>query len=211
MTNISSPPPNTLIGPAICRIVGFTCLFGFLFDLIALTFPLGSGSAWRISLLQQLGDRSIILMFAIALLLYSFWANRSWRKWMAYASLGIGVLFLLCSILVVRDSLSLKSQALANIRQQASELQSRVEESQSDPDILDQVSPEDFATATRQIDSQAETLEQNAKTTLTKTTVSTTSNFIIVGIGLIGLGRTGMSSSRGNSERRRSQPKQQPG
>lgn len=193
MTTTSERPFAALSGANICRIVGFTCLAGYLFDMLTLLFPIGSGSIWRVNLLLQVGDRSIILLFGLALIIYGFWADRSWRKWMAYASMSIGVLFILSSILIIRDTLLLRGQAVDNIGRQASELQAQVEQSQSDPEIAAQVSPEDLANASRQIDAQAETLKQNATTTLNKSSISSISNFIIVGIGLIGLGRFGLT------------------
>lgn len=45
MANISNYSPSGVGGQAIARIVGFTCLFGFLADMVALALPLGSGAA----------------------------------------------------------------------------------------------------------------------------------------------------------------------
>jgi hypothetical protein len=199
-------PGNSLGGPIICRIVGFTCLFGFLTDMIALVLPLGSGAVWRVGLLQQMGDRSIVLLFGLALILYSFWPIQQFRKLVSYACLSVGVLFLLFCILVIRDSLTLQSQAISNIGRQATELQTRVEAGQSDPEISAQATPEEFAEAARQITVQADTLKQNAKTALTKTGIASTSNFIVVGIGLISLGRVGIGPGKPSGQR---QPKGQ--
>lgn len=201
-------PGNSFSGPLICRIVGFTCFFGFLTDMIALALPLGSGAAWRVGLLQQMGDRSIVLLFGLALILYSFWNSQPFRKLVAYTCLSVGVLFLLFCILVIRDSLALQSQAINNIGRQAAELQTRVEASQTDPEISASATPEEFAEAARQITVQADTLKQNAKTALTKTGIASTSNFIVIGIGLISLGRIGIGTSR-TTRQKQSQRRQQ--
>jgi hypothetical protein len=182
-------------GQIIARIVGFTCLFGFLADIVALTFPLGNGAAWRVGLLQQVGDRSIVLLFALALILFSYIDQQQLRKPFAYVAMVIGVLFLLSSILVIRDGLVLQSQTVDRIGQQAEELQTRVEESKTNPEITANVSPDDFETALRQIDDQANTLKQNARTSLTKTSLASVSNLVVVGIGLLSLGRFGIGGS----------------
>lgn len=195
MDSASNPlSSSSFSGQSIARIVGFTCIFGFIVDMTALTFPLGSGTAWRVGLLQQMGDRSIVLLIGIALLIYSVWDNPGLRKLLGYIALGVGTLFLLLCLLVVRDSLSLQSQAVNNIGNQATQLQTQVEQSRSNPEITANATPDDFNEALRQIDIQAETLKQNAKTTITKSGVASTSNFAVVGIALLSLGRLSMGS-----------------
>ncbi len=207
MVSIPTQTPTGLGGQAIARIVGFTCLFGFLADMVALTFPFGAGAAWRASLLQQMGDRSIVLLIGLALLIYGFWENTRLRKPFAYAALAVGVAFLLSSILVIRDGLVLQSQAIDTIGQQATELQTQVEQGRTNPEITANATPEDFAQALQAIDTQAETLKQNAKTNLTKASIASTSNLVVMGIGLLGLGRVGIGgaggSAMGNSKSRK--------
>ncbi|HEY9879622.1 MAG TPA: hypothetical protein V6D29_14285 [Leptolyngbyaceae cyanobacterium] len=190
-------------GPILCRIVGLACLFGFLVDMTVLALPPGSGAAWRVGILQQMGDRSIILLFGIALVAYSVWDSPQVRKLVSYAALSVGVLFLLFCILVIRDSLVLQDQALANIGKQAAELQTQVEQTRAKPDPNISVTPEQFEQATQQIDLQAKTLKQNAKTTITRSGIASTSNFVVVGVGLISLGRVGMSSGSAAGKSRR--------
>lgn len=43
MVSMSTQTSTGFAGQMIARIVGFTCLFGFLADMIALTFPPGGG------------------------------------------------------------------------------------------------------------------------------------------------------------------------
>ncbi|MBD2231979.1 HpsJ-like protein, cyanoexosortase C-associated [Phormidium tenue] len=188
---LSSP---SLSGQAIARVVGLTCAFGFIVDMTALTFPLGSGTAWRVGLLQQMGDRSIVLLIGIGLLIYSAWENQNLRKPLGFLALGLGTLFLLICMLVVRDSFSLHSQAIDDIGNQAIQLQTQVEASRSNPEVGGNASEDDFANALRAIDTQAETLKQNAKTTITKSGIASTSNFAVVGIGLLSLGRLAMGA-----------------
>ncbi|MBE9155743.1 hypothetical protein IQ265_02695 [Nodosilinea sp. LEGE 06152] len=183
---LSSP---SLSGQAIARVVGLTCVFGFIVDMTALTFPLGSGTAWRVGLLQQMGDRSIVLLIGIALLIYSAWDNQNLRKTLSYVTLALGSLFLLICLFVVRESFSLHSQAVNNIGSQATQLQTQVEQSRSNPEIAANATEDDFANALRAIDTQAETLRQNAKNTITRSGIASTSNFAVVGIGLLSLSR----------------------
>ncbi|HIK44778.1 MAG TPA: hypothetical protein IGR64_07785 [Leptolyngbyaceae cyanobacterium M65_K2018_010] len=201
MVSIPSQTSSGWGAQIIARIVGFTCLFGFLADMVALTLPLGAGAAWRVGLLQQLGDRSIVLLFGLALIILSFWDSPQLRKPFAYISLATGVLFLLLCILVIRDSLALQSQAVDRISQEAQQLQTQVEQSKTNPEITANATPEDFAQALTAIESQADTLKQNAKTTLTKTSLAGTSNFVVMGIGLLSLGRVGLGGVGGMAPR----------
>ena len=188
---------HSLDGQAIARIVGFTCIIGFIVDMTALTFPLGSGAAWRVGLLQQMGDRSIVFLIGLALLLYSAWENRGLRKPLAYIGLAAGAVFLLFGVLVIRDSFVLQSQAVENIGTQASQLQTQVEQGRSNPEIAGNVTPEDFEEAARQINSRAEDLKQNAKTSITKTGIASVSNLFIVGVSLLSLGKVGIGPGTG--------------
>lgn len=181
-------------GQALARIVGLTCIVGFMVDMTALTFPLGAGTAWRINLLQQMGDRSIVLLIGLALLLYSAWENPSLRRTLSYVLLGLGTLFLVLCLLVVRESFSLRSQTVGSIGDQASQLQTQVEASRSNPEVAANATPDDFTLALRAIDTQAETLKRNATTTITRSGVASTSNFAVVGIGMLSLGRMAMGS-----------------
>jgi Na+-transporting methylmalonyl-CoA/oxaloacetate decarboxylase gamma subunit len=179
----------SLSGQAISRIVGLTCISGFIVDMMALTFPLGSGTAWRVGILQQMGDRSIVLLIGIALLLYSAWENQGLRKNLGAGCMGLGALFLVLCLFIMRESFSLHSQAVNNIGNQASQLQTQVEESRSNPDVAANATPEDFTQALQAIEVQAETLKQNTTTSITRVGLAGASNFAIVGIGLLSLGR----------------------
>ncbi|HSM81644.1 MAG TPA: hypothetical protein VLS96_08155 [Nodosilinea sp.] len=193
MVGASNPVSSTLVeSQGIARIVGMTCILGFLVDMTALIFPLGSGTAWRMGLLLQMGDRSIVLLIGMALLIYSAWGDMGLRKAVGYLGLGLGTLFLLIGLFVIRESFSLHGQTLNNIDNQASQLQAQVEAGRSDPEIAANTTEDDFVAASQAINTQAESLRRNAKATITKTGVAGTSNFIVVGIGLLSLGRLAM-------------------
>ena len=195
MANMPTQPSTGFGGQAIARIVGFTCLFGFLADMIALALPFGAGAAWRATLLQQMGDRSIVLLIGLALLVYGFWQNASLRKPFSYAALGVGVLFLLSSILVIRDGLTLQTQTVEQINQQATQLQTQIEEGRNNPEITANATPDDFAQALQALDSEAATLKQNARTSLTRASLASVSNLVVIGIGLLSLGRVGIGGA----------------
>ncbi|MGB3202288.1 MAG: hypothetical protein WBA99_15395, partial [Nodosilinea sp.] len=116
-----------------------------------------------------------------------------------YAALAVGVAFLLSSILVIRDGLVLQTQTIDRIGEEATQLQTQVEQGRNNPEITANVTPDDFAQALQAIDTQAETLKQNAKSSLTKASLSSTSNLVVMGIGLLGLGRVGIGGAGGSA------------
>jgi hypothetical protein len=193
MTTLSSQNFTPSYNPkGLCRIVGFACLAGFAIDLFALTFPPAPGSLeWRIGFLQQLGDRSIILLFGLALVMYGILDFRRWRRRLALTCLILGVLFTLSSILVIRDSLTFQQQALSTISNQATQLQSQIQKAQQDPKAAPNITPEQLQQASQQLSNKATTLKQNAQTSVLKTGVSSVGNLVVVGLALIGLGQYG--------------------
>lgn len=182
-------------GQAIARIVGLICVVGFIVDVLGLILPPGSGAGWRFGLLQQMSDRSIVLLFGIALLIYGCWESQLRRKPLSYAALGLGVAYLLTCVLVVSDGLKVQSQATTQISQRVEQLQTRVEQSRNDPKITAKANPDDFDNALKSIEAQAYAATENTKTSVTKTIIVVASNFLIVGLGLLSLGRLGIGGS----------------
>lgn len=174
------------------QIVGFACIAGFLVDLFVLTFPPAFGSTeWRVGFIQQFADRSVILLFGLALLMFGLLENRPWRKRLATLCLILGVTFFLSSILVIRDGIALQQQALTSINSRAAEIQTKIQDSQSNPDITAKVTPDQLKQASQQIANQAAALKQNTQTGVLKTSIASVGNLIVVGLSLIGLGRYG--------------------
>ena len=181
----------------LCLIVSLVCLAGFAVDMLAIGMPPSPFDlSWRINFLQQVGDRSIILLFGSALLLYSQLGNRRLTKPLSLMFLGIGIAFILSCILIIRDGLILQDQAVNNINTQAQQLQEQIEQSKGSPELPENVTPEQFAQAAAQVTSQAEQLKQNAQAGITKAGLASTGNLIVVGLGLIGLGRFGLFNAR---------------
>jgi hypothetical protein len=188
-------PKGDSAGQAIARIVGLICVLGFIVDVLGLILPPGSGAGWRFGLLQQVGDRSIVLVFGIALLIYGCWESQLRRKPLSYAALGLGVVYLLTCVLVVSDGLKVQSQATTKINQRVEQLQTRVEQSRNNPQISAKASPQDFDNALKSIEAQAYAATESTKTGLTKTIIVVAINFLVMGLGLLSLGRFGIGGS----------------
>lgn len=194
VSNQSSP----YSGRGLCRIVGFACLAGFLLDILVLALPFNASSLeWRIGMAQQVGDRSIVLLFGAALTMFGSFDNRRWLKRFALFCLIIGIVFQLSCVLVIRDSLTLQQQALKTINTQAGQLQSQIEKAKNSTTTAQPVTPEQVQKASQLVSTQAESLKQNAKTVTFKTGFSSLANLIVVGVALISLGRYGLRLRRG--------------
>jgi predicted PurR-regulated permease PerM len=176
----------------LCQIVGLACIAGFLIDVFALTFPPAFGTLeWRVGFLQQLSDRSVILLFGLALFMYGLLEARVWRKRLAMFCLVLGVVFLLSSVLVIRDGVALQQQAANNISNRAAQLQTQLQDSKSNPQVAGRITPEQLNQVAQQLTEQAASLKQNAQTGILKTGVASVGNFVVVGLALIGMGRYG--------------------
>jgi predicted PurR-regulated permease PerM len=194
MVPLASPPPiNPFIAKNLCRIVGITCLAGFFLDLVALGLPPNPlAIEWRMNFLQQMGDRSIILLFGSALVFYSNLGNQRLLKQFALVCLMVGVLFQIACVLIIHDSTMLQQQAMAKITTQADQLQTQLDQTLKNPNITQKLTPEQVEQAPQMIASRVEALKQNAQTSITKAGISSVGNLVIVGLGLISLGRYGM-------------------
>lgn len=181
-------------GSRICMIVGLTCLLGFLVDIVVLSTPPAPFSLeWRVNVLQQIGDRSIVLLFAAALLIYASLRQRQIKRLLGFICLVLGVAFMLSCILVIRDSLILQSETLQNISNQAQQVQSQISEARSSgAGLPESVTPEQLQQASKQLANQTSTLKQNARQGITKAGVASMGNLIAVGLGMLGLGRLGI-------------------
>jgi predicted PurR-regulated permease PerM len=195
MASISSPTPNSVApsgARAVFQIVGIACLAGFVIDMLVLALPPNVGNpTWRVGLLQQMADRSIVLLLGTAFTIFSL-ESRRWLRRISMLSLIVGVLFVLASLLVIRDSMTLQQQAVSNISTQASQAQTQIQNAQTNPPPNLKATPEQLQQLSKQINTQADSLKQTAKTTVLKTSVSSIGNLIVIGLGLIGLGRYGM-------------------
>ena len=169
---------------------------GFLINLLVLMVPPAPFDlAWRVSFLEQVGDRSLILLFGSALLLYSQLSNRRVIRRLSFVLLGVGVALLLSSVLVVRDTLILQEQMIGNIGTQSAQLQSQIEARRSQPEVTADITAAQFEQASQALASQADVLKRNTRSGLTRAGLVSIGNLSIVGMGLVGLGRFGLSAS----------------
>ena len=88
--NFTSPT----VPKSLCRIVGLVCLAGFFIDILALAVPPNPMALeWRVNFLQQVGDRSIVLLFGSALMMYGMFENRRMLRQFSLVMLAVGVFF----------------------------------------------------------------------------------------------------------------------
>jgi predicted PurR-regulated permease PerM len=165
--------------------------------MLALALPPVLGSPeWRVGILQQLGDRSIILLFGTALIMYGNLDSRLWLRRLALFCLLAGIAFHLSCILVIRDGMELQQRAAKNISAQAAQLQTQIQQGQNNPTATAKITPEQLERASQLVTNQAASLKQNAKTGIVKTGFSSIGNLLVVGLGLISLGRYGIQLRR---------------
>lgn len=199
MASVTSSNPNSVSSyspKALCQIVGYACLAGFIIDMLVLMLPPSVGNPqWRVGIVQQMADRSIILLFGTALLIFGL-SGRLLLKQFSRLCMLVGAIFLLLCALVVVDTAKLQTQAIGQITTQASQIQAQIDKAKADPSVLanQNVTPEQLQAYAQSIPTQTSTLTQNARTTSIKAGVAIVGNLIVVGIGLISLGRYGMRS-----------------
>ena len=187
-SNLSNP----YIPKSLCQIVGFACLAGFIVDLLVLAVPPNPMSVeWRVSVFQQMSDRSVILLFGIALTLYGSLDNLRVKQPISLASLLLGVFFSLCCVLVIHDGITLQQDAINTINKQATQVQTQIQQAQTNPPPNLKATPEQLQQASKQVKTQADTLTQTTRITAIKTTFVSVGNLLAVGVGLISLGRYG--------------------
>lgn len=182
---------------AIAQVIGIACIAGFIIDIAVLALPLDLRNLdWRLGMFQQIGDRSIILLFGTALLILANLSVSQLRKAIAFIALSIGVFFLLTAILAVRDGVSANKVTLENINRQASSLQAQLEEAQQQTNLAPELATERMQQAEQQLQRQSEALQQQAKISVLKGSISSVGNLLVSGIGLVFLGRLGARSGR---------------
>lgn len=198
-TQSRSAAPSIMAGPGeyILKIVGLVCCVGFLVDITILAFPLSLGNIeWRIGMLQQIGDRSIVLLLGSACLLFSSLNNRKMRKPIALLSLAVGVFFLLSSVVAIRDGSSFNKRAAEAITSQASAVQEQLDKAKADASLAPNVTPEQMQQAERELQLRADAMQKQAKLGTLKQSSSSVGNLLVTGFGLVALGRVGARSNR---------------
>lgn len=200
MASLSHSKPNHLYHAyALCRLIGSACLLGFIAELLVLAFPFSIGNVgWRIGFIQHIGERSIILLFGLALVMYGIIHNYLWRKRVAQVCIILGVVSLLCCILIVRDSMLFKQQALSSISTQAERLQAQIQKLQDSSKINSKSGSmsDQLQKAPELLNQQVEASKKNAETNVSKTTALSVVNLGVLSLALLGLGRYGINPSK---------------
>jgi hypothetical protein len=195
-TTTSSSAPAGLNGRSLYRIVSFACIAGFVLDILAVSMPPNFGAVeWRVGFFQQFGDRSIILLIGVMFLMLGSLDMRQFRKQLGMACLGMGLVFLLSSVVAIRDNVVLQKQTSTNITTQSTQLQEQLEKAKVNPPNA-KVTPEQVNKALQEVGSRSEALQKSASTQIMKSGVSSVGNLLIVGVAMIGVGRYGMRSNR---------------
>ncbi|MCU0548849.1 MAG: HpsJ family protein [Leptolyngbya sp. Prado105] len=173
----------------LCRIVGLACLVAFAVDFFVIVLPPDFGAAqWRLSSLQQVGDRSIVVLFGLALLMYGVERRKILRS-LALLCFTIGTVFVLSCAVVAQDSLALQRQANEQISAQVSQLNSRLQAIQENPEAGAKITPEQLTQAAQRVNAQAESAKQNANNSILKSGILSIGNLAVIGVTLLVLGR----------------------
>ncbi|MBE9010477.1 hypothetical protein IQ250_09695 [Pseudanabaenaceae cyanobacterium LEGE 13415] len=176
----------------LCRIVGLACLIAFLVDFLVIVFPVNVAEAsWRLGTLQQIGDRSIVVLLGLALLIYGAEQRKTLRS-LSLLCFTIGVSFLLFCPVVAQDSLTLQRQALDRIGAQSTQISSRLQAIQENPNASAKVSPEQLEQASQQLNARTESAKQAANNSIFKSGFLSVGNFAVMGVALLVLGRYGL-------------------
>jgi predicted PurR-regulated permease PerM len=190
---LSNPTTAAIGGRSLFRIVSFACIAGFLLDMMAIAFPLKLGElAWRVGFLQQVGDRSIILLLGLVFLMLGSLEMRNLRKQVAMVCLGLGLAFMLGGVIGIKDAVSLQKQTSTSITAQSTQLQERIQQAKEKPPANAKVTPELIDQAMKQVTERTDEAQKTAQSQILKTGLSSVGNLFIVGLALIGVGRYGM-------------------
>jgi hypothetical protein len=191
--SLPNPASSAIGGRSLFRIVSFACIAGFALDIMAIAFPLKLGElAWRVGFLQQIGDRSIILLLGLVFLMLGSLEMRNLRKQVAMVCLGLGLAFMLGGVIGIKDAVSLQKQTSTNITAQSTQLQERIQQAKEKPPANAKVTPELIDQAMKQVNERTDEAQKTAQSQILKTGLSSVGNLFIVGLALIGVGRYGM-------------------
>ena len=198
--NVQNTASGSYSPASFCRIIGLVCITGFMVDISASALPLALDNLeWQINILQQISDRSIILLFGIALILYSSLHNRPWRKYLVATCLTLGIVYLFSAIFFVSSSIQLQNRSEQQINLKTSQMQSQIQtqiEQAGSNKTNPKPTPEQIEQAKKQVDRQSDLLKGNTKIATVKRGLSGAGNFVVIGIGLIALGQCGAKASR---------------
>jgi hypothetical protein len=171
-------------------IMAMACIAGFLIDLTAVVFPLSVLSAqWRLEVFRFAGDRSIVLLIGMALLLLCLQYSRFLKRVFSRLCLLLGVAYLLTSIVVFRDTIAVRDDSTRNIDLRAEQAVQQIKSAEAPSLDAPQISSEQLQQVTQQIFQQAQGMKSNATQQLLKTLFMTVGNLLVAGMVLIAMSR----------------------
>jgi hypothetical protein len=85
---------------------------------------------------------------------------------------------------------------MTNISNQASQVQSQLQQAQTDPKIAPNLTPERIQQASQFLNNQLTSAKETTKTSVLKTGISTVGNLIVMGLAFISLGQYGARPSK---------------
>jgi hypothetical protein len=193
MNHSSNPSASTFYKVKdACLVIGITSLAIFALNILALALTSNFSSVqWRVNFLEQVGNRSIALLFGFGLVLYGFSDKPKLCKRLAYLCLMAGLFFQMGCILMINDTIVLREEASQNIAQQSQQVKNQLEEEQGD--IANSVEIEQ---AVQQIGIREKELQERAQSDITRAGVVSLGNIFIPGIGLMALGWLGLKGNR---------------
>jgi hypothetical protein len=183
---------------SIFQIIGWTCLAGFVIDMLIIALPPSLSLDWRITVLEQLANRAVVMMLGTGFVICSL-ENRRTLKWFSQGALLFGIGLILSCLLVIYNGITLQNRTITDINTQATQLQAQIQQAQQNPPKDLKLNMDDLQKAAQQVDTQAGTLRQNTQTKVMKASVSSAGNLLVAGIGMVSLGRFGLYLRRSRS------------
>jgi hypothetical protein len=183
---------------SVFQIIGWAALAGFAIDMAVIALPPSLSLDWRITVLEQLASRVVVLMFGTGFVISSL-ENRRWLKWLSQAALLFGVGLILSCLLVIYNGITLQNRTLTDINTQATQLQNQIQQVQQNPPKDLKLNLEELQKAAKQVDVQANSLRQNTQTKVMKASISSAGNLLVAGVGMVSLGRFGLYMRRSRS------------
>jgi hypothetical protein len=182
----------------IFQIIGWACLAGFVIDMTVVALPPSLSLEWRITVLEQLANRAVVMMLGTGFVISSL-ENRRWLKWLSQTALLFGIALILSCLLVIYNGITLQNRTVTDINTQATQLQNQIQQAQQNPPKDLKLNMEELQKAAKQVDTQAGNLRQDTQTKVMKASISSAGNLLIAGIGMVSLGRFGLYLRRSRS------------
>jgi apolipoprotein N-acyltransferase len=183
---------------SVFQIIGWATLAGFAIDMAVVALPPSLSLDWRITVLEQLSNRAVVLMLGTGFVISSL-SSRRWLKLCAQSALLVGIGLILACLLVIYNGITLQNRTFTDINTQATQLQSQIQQVQQNPPKDLKLNLEELQKAAKQVDVQADSLRQNTQTKVMKASISSAGNLLVAGIGMVSLGRFGLYLRRSRS------------